>query len=65
VRQATNTMAFAILLIVLGLASVLFAFLPTFGGVLMLVGVVLVVRRVLDQRRAAAATTATATTTAG
>lgn len=64
VRQATNTMAFAILLIVLGLVSLLFAFLPTFGGVLMLIGVVLVVRRVLDQRRADAAAAAATTTAA-
>lgn len=62
VRQATGTLAFAMLLIVLGLGSLLFGFLPNFGGLLILIGFVLVVRRLLDQRRAVVAPAATTAT---
>jgi hypothetical protein len=49
-RQATGTMAFAILVALLGFLSLLARFLPWIGLVLLMVGVVLIVRRLLDRR---------------
>ncbi|WP_254513809.1 hypothetical protein [Anatilimnocola floriformis] len=54
VRQATGTIAFANLLILLGMLSVLFSILPIYGFILIGLGIVLLVRRILDMRRAVA-----------
>ncbi|WP_425615613.1 hypothetical protein NA78x_005542 [Anatilimnocola sp. NA78] len=54
-RRATGTMAFAILLLLVGFLSLLFKFLPVVGLFLLIAGAVLVVRRVLDRRAAATA----------
>jgi membrane-bound ClpP family serine protease len=59
-RQATGTMAFAILVALLGFLSLLARFLPWIGLVLLVVGVVLIVRRVLDRRPAVVVQTETA-----
>ena len=53
VRQATGTIAFANLLILIGLLSWFFSFLPLYGLIIFLVGLVLLVRRIIDHRRAA------------
>lgn len=50
-RQATGTMAFAVLLILLGVISWMANVLPWFGAVLFLVGVILAIRRGLEYRR--------------
>jgi len=62
VRQATGTIAFANLLIIIGLAGWFFDILPLFGLVVFVIGMVLLVRRILDRRRAAAATVTTTVT---
>lgn len=54
-RQATGTMAFAILLILVGLISWIVNILPWFGAILFVVGVALAIRRMLDYRRQQAA----------
>lgn len=51
VRQATGTMAFALLLILIGFISWLLSILPLYGVIAMIVGVVLLVRRIIDRRR--------------
>jgi len=56
-RQATGTMAFAILLILLGLLGWILNILPWFGVVLLIIGVILAIRRGLDYHRARAAAT--------
>ncbi|QDU31570.1 hypothetical protein ETAA8_67290 [Anatilimnocola aggregata] len=55
VRRATGTMAFAILLILGGLLSIILQVLPVVGLLLLIAGIVLVVRRALDRRAAVAA----------
>jgi hypothetical protein len=50
VRKATGTMAFAILLILLGLISVIGNILPVFGAVLLIVGIGLLVLRLIYKR---------------
>lgn len=56
-RQATGTMAFAILLILLGLLSWFLNVLPWFGAILFVIGVILAIRRALDYRRTRSAAT--------
>ncbi len=53
VRRATGTMAFALLLILVGFLSWLLSILPLYGVIVLIVGVVLLVRRLVDRRRAA------------
>lgn len=55
VRQATGTMAFALLLILVGFLSWLLSILPLYGVIALIVGVVLLVRRIIDRRRAVVA----------
>ena len=54
IRRATSTVAFAYLLILLGFLGWLLSILPVYSLILLLVGVVLLVRRVLDRPRAPA-----------